>query len=174
MNAIKKWLQTSPSLAAAIRSGDGGSHAPNSHMSNSNPRPPRKKMGIAHPLWRQSARAGLLCTIVLMSYALVGMIAYHLYYHFWFLTFLILFTPVWLVCYGLIFASRFRWHELSLGVFSALFLMTTLYLHNIEDESFRLVTALSFAGGGVLSVSLGFWTAVLFRTIFRTQKRPGS
>ncbi|ARU61228.1 hypothetical protein CBW65_09660 [Tumebacillus avium] len=128
---------------------------------------------LKHPVWRQSLLSGLLCTVVVMTYALVGMIAFQLYYHFWFMVFLILFTPVWLVCYGLLFASRWKWHELALGVFLALFVIARFYLNDVEDSGYRLVSVLSLAGGGVLAVSLGFGLSKIGRSLFHTQKRPG-
>lgn len=128
---------------------------------------------LKHPIWRQSLLSGLLCTVVVMTYALLGMIAFQLYYHFWLQVFLILFTPVWLVCYGLLFASRWKWHELALGVFLALFVIARFYLNDVEDSSYRLVSALSLSVCGVLAVSLGFWTAKIGRSLFQTQKRPG-
>ncbi|TCP56054.1 hypothetical protein EV586_103714 [Tumebacillus sp. BK434] len=145
--------------------------APSPHRSSGGP----WRRFLSHPVWRQSLMSGLLCTVVVMTYALLGMIAFQLYYHFWFQVFLILFTPVWLVCYGLLFASRWKWHELVLGVFLALFPIAYFYLSGVEDTGYRLSSALSLSGGGVLAVSLGYWLARIGRSLFRTptQKRPG-
>ncbi|ASS76699.1 hypothetical protein CIG75_18130 [Tumebacillus algifaecis] len=180
MNVIKKWLQTQPLAAAAIKP-PGGSSQPGLHplkqpLGSSGPNRPtgHKRRFLQHRLWRQSAMAGLLCTVVVLTYALFGMIAFHFYYHFWFMVFLILFAPIWLVCYGLLFATRWKWHEMALGVFGALFLIVQVYLKGVDDSWERLLSTLSLAGGGVLAVSLGFWIAKLGQSFTQTEKRPGS
>jgi hypothetical protein len=181
MKVLKKWLRTTPSLAAAIRPPQGGASEKGLaglkqvfRSPNGRNRPGPLHNLLKHPFWRKSAMAGLLCTSVVLTYALIGMIAYHLYSHFWFLVFLVLFTPVWLVCYGLLFATRWKWHELSAGVFVALFLISNVYLNSVEELSFRLLSSLSLAATGVIAVSLGFCATRLGLSVFGKTKRPGT
>lgn len=116
-------------------------------------------------VWRHSAMAALLCTIVVMLNLLGGMIAFKLFYSFWFGVALYAFTPIWLICYGLFFSSRWRWHELALGVWVALFAITWFALRDVDGTSYKMATGLFFSITGATAVTLGALTATLARSI---------
>ena len=74
----------------------------------------------------------LLCTIILMINILLGLISWKLFHSFWLAVFLFTFTPTWLACFGLVFATRWRWLELIGGVFLAIFLALFVFLRDME------------------------------------------
>ncbi|MCX7572187.1 hypothetical protein OS242_19965 [Tumebacillus sp. DT12] len=118
-------------------------------------------------VWLESAQAALLCTIVLVLNVLAGLIAFQFVYNFWLGVFFLALMPTWLACFGICFALRWRWHEISLGAFTALFWAMYLYVGDVESFRYRTVSSAMFATGGVLAVSAGYATGRLGHSILR-------
>ncbi|MGZ4030972.1 MAG: hypothetical protein ACXVDJ_02150 [Tumebacillaceae bacterium] len=123
------------------------------------------KKWLTARVWRHSAMAALLCTLVVVLNMLLGLIALKLFDSFWLGVALYAFTPVWLICYGLFFSSRWKWHELALGVWVALFAITLFDLRDADGMSYKMATGLFFSLTGAFAVTLGSLTATLARSI---------
>jgi len=127
---------------------------------------------IAHlPLWRQSLLAGLLCTIVILSNIGLGLVAEKLFYSFWFSVFLFGFTPVWMACYGLMFATRWKWHEMALGVLVSVYVIVLIGMRGGEDGDYVQATALGAAALAVCSMTLGHLCGRLGAAIWHDLRR---
>jgi hypothetical protein len=122
------------------------------------------------PLWAQSLQAGLLCAFVVLLNVAAGVMTLKVWYNFWLSVFLFALTPTWLLCCGLLFAKRWRWRELALGIFAALFALTWLYMRKGNDPLWQILTGCLCGGCGVLLMSLGYSTHVLGRSLARDVK----
>jgi hypothetical protein len=111
--------------------------------------------------------AALLCTAVVMLNMLIGLISFHLFYSFWFGVAVYAFTPIWLVSFGLFFSSRWKWHELALGVFAALLVITLFAMRDLDSMAYKMATGTFFASVGAFAVSLGSITSTVGRMIRR-------
>lgn len=127
----------------------------------------RVRRFLTASVWRESAQAALLCTIVLVINVLAGLIAFQFVYNFWLGVFFLALLPTWLACFGICFALRWRWHEIALGVFTALFCAMFLYIGDVESLRYRSASAALFATSGVFAVTLGYATGRLCHGIFK-------
>ena len=120
---------------------------------------------------RHTMMVMLLCTFVMMMNILLGLITWKLFHSFWFAVFLFAFTPTWLACFGLVFATRWRWHELMSGVFLAIFLSLFIYLRDMEGLGYRTVLCITAGGMGMCTVSLGYAVRRLSRSLYQDLKK---
>ncbi|MGB8954686.1 MAG: hypothetical protein WCC10_04895 [Tumebacillaceae bacterium] len=122
---------------------------------------------------RHTLMVMLLCTIVLMINILLGLISWKLFHSFWFTVYLFAFTPTWLACFGLVFATRWRWLELMGGVFLAIFFALFVYLRDMEGLGYRTALCITAGGIGMGTVSLGYAVRRLTRSLLQDlKKRP--
>ncbi|KEO80978.1 hypothetical protein [Tumebacillus flagellatus] len=115
--------------------------------------------------WRHVLFAAFWCAVVVLVNFSIAEFAYGVLHAFWLSLFLVGFLPVWLACYGMMFASKWLWRELSVGVFGAVCLVSWALTHEMEGARYRLLMALTFGVLAVFAMTLGYWTERLFRSL---------
>ncbi|MBL0389266.1 hypothetical protein JJB07_21995 [Tumebacillus sp. ITR2] len=117
--------------------------------------------------------AAAWCAVVVLVNFLFAEFAYTVLHAFWLSLFLVGFLPVWLACYGMMFASKWLWRELSLAVFGAVCVVSWALMHEMEGARYRLLMAVTFGLVAVFAMTVGFWTDRLFRSLIR-DRLPGN
>ncbi|PWK05415.1 hypothetical protein [Tumebacillus permanentifrigoris] len=115
--------------------------------------------------FKQSVAAGLWCTAVLAGNWLLVMFSYSVLHAFWLSVFLAGFSPIWLACYGMLLATRWRWLDLTLGVSSAALLAGWVLTLGVEGAGYRAMLIASLAGLAALATSTGWGTARLYQSL---------
>jgi len=134
----------------------------------------RVRRFLTAKIWLESAQAALLCIIVLVLNVLAAVIAFRFVYNFWLGVFFLALMPTWLACFGICFAMRWRWHEISLGVITALFWAMFLYIGDVESYRYRTASSALFAIGGVFAVTLGYATGRLGHSTLQSIRRAAA
>lgn len=126
---------------------------------------PTKRRGgmwrsVRHVFW-----AAFWCAGVVLVNGWLAMIAYTVWHAFWLSLFWVGFLPIWLACYGMLFASRWLWRELAIGVFAAVSLVCWILFHEMESMRYRVLMSITFGLVALLVMTLGFWTERLYRSL---------
>jgi hypothetical protein len=131
-------------------------------------------MKMLYPRAKQSALAGVWCAGVLIGNWLLVLLAYNVLHSFWLSVFLTGFSPVWLACYGMMMAAKWRWMDLTLGVSAAALLAGWMLTLGVEGIGYRFLLILSLAGLAGIAASAGWGTARLFRSLRLDARLPRS
>lgn len=130
------------------------------------------QMKELYPRYKESALAGLWCTCVLAGNWLLVLLAYNVLHSFWLSVFLAGFSPVWLACYGMLLASKWRWLDLMFGVVAAALLAGWILTYGVEGTGYRLMLIINLAGLAALAATIGWGTSRLFYSLLLETRLP--
>ncbi|GAX91124.1 hypothetical protein [Effusibacillus lacus] len=100
----------------------------------------------------ETVMVALVSSLVILSNAMVGWVMILNLFSFYLAVFFFLFSPAWLVAFGIVFQPKWKWYSMSAGSFLTVFLLCTTFFLPAEDWQFRLLNALvlSILGTGLV------------------------
>lgn len=116
----------------------------------------------------ESGKTLLVTTLVILANCVIGLVLVNKFYSFFLAAFFFLYIPVWLIAFGIIFQTKWKWYSMMAGSFLSVFMVSMGFFAASEDAMFRFANSVGFAMAGSFLTAWGWLIRYLSNSIRKT------